>query len=128
MDDKLTPRGKRLLIILAVTPWLFLLVYYGSPYLNSQRRHLMAIDQHIQKIGPQWDRFRAEHKGFEKVELFGYTGGDGMFGAYGRVASDEQVEQLRKFMESTSPPRPIYVHSVDVVGEDLFETNRVTKP
>ena len=88
----------------------------------------MAIDEHIQKIEAAWERFRVEHKGFEKVELFGYTDGDGMFGAHGTVASDEQVEQLRKFMESTFPPRPVYLESVQVAGEDFFDTNRVTKP
>ena len=127
MNDRLTPRGKRLLIILAVTPWLVLLVYFGTPYLSSQHRHLKAINEHIQKIEPTWQRFRAEHKGFEQVELFSYTDGDGMFGASGRVASHEQVEQLRKFMESTSPPRPIYLGWV-LVDEVPSVTNKVTKP
>jgi len=36
------------------------------------------------------------------VILFAYTGGDGMFGACGNVASEEQFSELRKFMESTT--------------------------
>ena len=109
------------MVIAMVTPWLFLIVYYGSPMLNSQRQHLMAVEDHIAKIAPQWDKFRAEHPGFQDVHMFAYTGGDGMFGAYGHVALDGQVSDLRKFMESTGPPRPIFVDSVNVVGPEFFE-------
>ena len=42
----------------------------------------------------------------DDVHLFGFTGGDGMFGAYGYVTTDEEVGELKKFMERTSPPRP----------------------
>jgi hypothetical protein len=121
MTNKLTPRAKRLLVIAMVTPWLFLIVYYGAPMLNSQRRHLIEVEDHIAKIAPQWQRFRAEHPGFQDVKLFAYTDGDGMFGANGNVASDEQASELKKFMEGTSSPCPIYVGSVHVVGPEFFE-------
>src|SRR2546426_2267632 len=75
MADKITPRAKRLLMIAMVTPWLFLIVYYGAPLLNSQRQHLIAVEEHITKITPQWETFRAEHPGFHDVRLFAYTGG-----------------------------------------------------
>src|SRR5205807_10264559 len=42
MLDQVTPRGKRLLMIAMITPWLYLAVYYGSPLLNSQTRNLRA--------------------------------------------------------------------------------------
>ncbi len=41
-------------MIAMVTPWLFLIVYYGAPMLNSQRRHLLAVEDHIVAIAPQW--------------------------------------------------------------------------
>jgi hypothetical protein len=124
MADKLTPRARRLLVIAMVTPWLYLVVYYGSPLLNSQRRHLSSVEGHIGNIAPLWDKFRTEHPGFQEVHLFAYTGGDGMFGAWGYVASDAQVSELRKFMESTMPPRPIFLNSVHVVGPEYFEHAR----
>jgi hypothetical protein len=104
-----------------VTPWLFLAVYYGAPLLNSQTRHLRAVGAHIEKIAPQWEKFRTEHPGFDQVKLFAYTDGDGMFGANGDVATDEQVSQLRKFMEGTAPPRPVYVGAVHVVGPEFVQ-------
>ena len=124
MPEQMTPRGKRLLIIAMVVPWLFLAVYYGAPLLNSQTRHMKAVDAHIEKITPQWKRFCAEHPGFDQVTLFAYTDGDGMFGAHGHVATDEQVVELRKFMESTTPPRPVYVGAVQVAGPEFFELQK----
>jgi hypothetical protein len=118
MSNGLTPRIKRLLI---ATPFLCIIVLIVAPMLNSQTRNLRAIDKHIAKIAPQWDNFRATHPGFQQVELFHYTGDDGLFGAYGHVASDEQLAQLRKFMESTAPPRPVYLDSVHVTGPEDFD-------
>jgi len=60
-----------------VTPGLFLAVYFGTPMLNSQTRHMRAVDAHIEKITPQWEKFRAEHPGFDSVKLFAYTDGTG---------------------------------------------------
>jgi hypothetical protein len=128
MADQMTSRAKRLLVIAIVTPWLFLIVYYGAPMLNSQRRNLMAVEDHIAKIGPQWEKFRAEHPGFQDVKLFAYTDGDGMFGANGYVATDEQVSELKKFMESTISPRPIYVGSIHVVGPEFFDFQKKSEP
>jgi hypothetical protein len=124
MRDQLTPRAKRLLVIAMVTPWLFLAVYYGAPLLNSQMQHLRAVDEHLAKIAPRWEGFRVTHPGFDQVKLFAYTGGDGMFGACGQVASEEQISELRRFMESTLPPRPVYLGAVQVVGPDYFELMR----
>ncbi|MSU57100.1 MAG: hypothetical protein EXS35_02785 [Pedosphaera sp.] len=128
MPEQMTPRGKRLLIMAMVFPWLFLAVYYGTPLLNSQTRHMRAVDAHIEKISPLWDKFRAEHPGFDQVKLFAYTDGDGMFGAHGYVATDEQLSELRKFMESTAPPRPIYVGSVHVAGPEFFGFPKKVEP
>jgi hypothetical protein len=116
MLELITSRGKRLLIIAMVTPWLFLVVYYGTPLLNSQTRHLRAVRAHIEKISPDWDQFRAQHRGFDQVTLFAYTGGDGMFGAHGYVDTDQQLTELRRFMESTVPPRPVFLEFVRVFG------------
>jgi hypothetical protein len=88
----------------------------------------MAVKDHIAAIAPQWDQFRAEHPGFQDVRLFAYTGGDGMFGANGYVATDEHLAELRKFMESASPPRPIYLKSVYVVGPEFFELQKGSEP
>jgi len=108
-------------VYFAETPWLFLGVYYGAPMLNSQRRHLIAVEEHIAKITPQGEKFRADHPCFQDVKLFAYTDGDGMFGANGYVASDKHVSELKKFMEGTGSPRPIHVGSVHVVGPEFFE-------
>jgi hypothetical protein len=114
MFNKLEPREKRLLIIMAITPWLALLTIYGGPYLNPQTRHLRAIAEHIKTIEPQWKQFQANNPGFEKVRLFGYTDFDGVFSADGEVQSAAHVEKLREFMESTSPPRPIWLDLLTV--------------
>jgi hypothetical protein len=121
MSDKFTPRAKRLLIIAIVTPWLFLIVYYGAPMLNSQRRNLDSVHEHIEKISPQWDQFRAEHRGFDKAHLFAWTGSNGLFGVWGEVPSDAHIAELRAFMESTKPPRPVYLESLFVVDPKAIE-------
>jgi hypothetical protein len=127
--EEITPRAKRLMIIMAVTPWLVALVYYGFPYLNSQTRHLEAVARHIEKIQPQWNLFRAEHNGFERVEFSAYTGGDGEFSAEGSVPSQAHVEQLRSFIVGTSPPRPLFFKALLVMSEadlELLSTNNAS--
>jgi hypothetical protein len=120
MTTELTPRAKRLLL-LAI---LLACIVPFAPLANPQLRHLRQVRNHIARIGPEWERFRAEHPGFDQVTLFGYTDGDGMFGAHGYIATDEQVTELRKFMESTAPPRPVYVGAVHVLGAELYEPQK----
>jgi hypothetical protein len=110
-----------------VTPWLLLVDYGVASLFNSQMRHLRSVDEHLTKIAPLWENFRATHPGFEQVKLFAYTDGDGMFGACGFVASNEQLSELRRFMQSTAPPRPVYVGSVQVAGHEYLELVRCTK-
>src|SRR5689334_6916682 len=105
-----TPREKRLLcmavLLLCIVPF--------APMFNSQFRHLHQVEAHISAVSPQWDEFRRKNPGFEAVHLFAYTGGDGMFGASGSVPSDEHLAKLRAFMESTHPPRPVFVDAVQI--------------
>jgi hypothetical protein len=103
MADLITPRAKRLLMI---SPLLLLSVYFVAPLLNPQRGHIMAVNDHIAAISEQWSRFRAENPGFQDVELGFYSGSNG-FGVNGVLDTEEQSVQLRKFIESTNPPRPI---------------------
>jgi hypothetical protein len=125
MLEPITPRGRRLLAVAMITPALLLCLHYGAPLLNSEVRHLRAVDEHIRKIDPQWNQFRAQHPGLEQVTLFAYPGGDGLFGAYGYVAYDDKIRELRKFMESTSPPRPVFLDSVHVAGSKSYEVPKI---
>jgi len=118
MAGLITPRTKRLLVIAAITP---LLVLFAAPWLNMQGRHLLAVKEHITSITPEWNEFQSEHPGFQEVRLFAYTGGNGMFGAGGIVATEKQIADLRRFMESTVPPRPVYLNHIRVVGAEDFE-------
>ena len=85
MDDRLTPRAKRLLIILMITPFLYLAVYYGAPMLPSQLHNLRLIERHIEDIQPQWREFKRDPD-YQFVELFAWTGSNGLFGAYGELS------------------------------------------
>jgi hypothetical protein len=107
---KLTPRSKRLLLLTL----LLACVVPFAPLGNSQSRHLRQVEKHIARIAQEWDAFRRANAGFEKIHLFAYTGGDGMFGAYGGVRSDSDRERLRGFMAATKPPRPVFVDSIEV--------------
>ena len=83
---------------------------------NPQLRHLRQVNQHITLVRTKWEEYKRTHPELQAVQLFAYTGGDGMFGAYGYVDSEADLTELKTFMESTSPPRPIYVKSVHVLG------------
>lgn len=85
---------------------------------TSQLGHIYRVRRHIERITPAWLEFQHTNQGFEQVHLFAYTGGDGTFGAYGAIWSSSDLERLRAFMESTHPPRPVYVGAVRV-----FDTN-----
>ena len=116
---RLPPREKRLLIVV----FLLALVTIFPPWLlrNRQFENLKAVRDHISQIEPRWRDFQHQNAGFDDVQLFDYTGGDGMFGAYGRVPSDQHLAKLEKFMTSTEPPRPVYVGAVQVLDQETIE-------
>ena len=119
-----SPQWKRLLAMAMITFFLVLVVSFGSPLLNSQRRHLQSVERHLSRITPAWGRFQAEHRGLSEVKLFAYTGGDGMLGAQGYVVSEEDAAHLRRFIESTGPPRPVFYGWLHVAGSEAVEALR----
>jgi hypothetical protein len=76
---------------------------------NSQAGHLYQVKKHIARITPQWEAFKRANHGFERVRLFPFTGGGGMFGASGQLFSDADFMKLQTFLESTKPPRPVWM-------------------
>ena len=84
--------------------------------------NLRRIQKHITHIAPKWDEFQDQNNGFEDVRFIPFTGGGGMFSAYGKVATEEDLAKLKKFMESTNSPRPIDLRSIRVLErEDMIE-------
>lgn len=82
---------------------------------NSQPMNLGRIERHISEIRPLWEEFQRKNSGFENVRFYPFTGGNGMFSAVGEVATVEQRSKLKEFMESTNPPRPVFIRSLRVV-------------
>ena len=121
MSSSFRAQAKRLIVIGAVGICLAFAIQYGVPKLNSQRRHLRAVEVHIVRIKPLWESFRTSHLEFEDVSLFAYTGGDGMLGVSGFVPFDEDVVRLREFLEGTVPPRPVYLKGVRVAGAEWLD-------
>jgi hypothetical protein len=126
MDDRLTPRAKRLLIILMITPFLYLAVYYGAPMLPSQQRNLRWVECHIEDIQSEWREFKRDPD-YQYVELFAWTGSNGAFGAYGNLPTEQHLEKLKSFMEGTRPPRPVYLGCVRVCDRELFEEMKMIR-
>jgi hypothetical protein len=125
------PRRKRLLVLFGVVVVIGLLKPFWGPrydfffneHFNSQWKHLRQVREHIEAIRPRWNAFTNQNAGYEMVKLFPYTAEDGMFGAAWQVVSEEQLANLQKFMESTTPPRPIYL-GVQVVAPETFKILR----
>lgn len=113
---KYSQREKILLLIALV---LAALIPF-RPFISSQLRHMRQVQSHIAQITPQWDTFRRQNSGFEMVTLGAWTGRDGLFGAFGMVPSEEHRQRLKAFMESTLPPRPVYL-TVQVVGQEVID-------
>ena len=114
---KLYPREIRLLCISAglacIVPF--------APLMNSQLRHLRQVRAHVSSIRSEWNAFKSQNDGFELVEFFDYTGGDGMFGAYGYVPTEQHMSKLEAFLQSTQPPRPLYLKNVGVLDPESFD-------
>src|SRR3974377_1870503 len=80
--------------------------WFFNAHFNSQWKRLQEVDDHIALIQPQWIAFTNKNSGFQGVQLFAFTGGDGMLGAVGSVPSEEHLARLKTFLEKTRPPRP----------------------
>lgn len=106
--------------LLAIAALLACIVPF-APRFNPQLRHLQQVERHITIIRPQWEDFKRQNAGFEFIQFFSYTGGDGLFGAYGYVPSEQHLASLKAFMESTNPPRPLYLKAVLVVAQEEFD-------
>lgn len=91
---------------------------------NSQMGHLYQVGRHVERITPAWLEFQRTNRNFERVHLFAFTGGDGMFGAYGEIWSQSDLDKLRAFMESTHPPRPVYLGAVQVLPLDAKDAEQ----
>lgn len=81
---------------------------------HSQARHLVEIEEHIKKIDPEWRQFRAANTNYSAVKLSAYTGGDGMFAAFGDLPSEASLLVLSNFLQSTKPPRPLYLGALTI--------------
>ncbi|RYZ89929.1 MAG: hypothetical protein EOP06_08585 [Proteobacteria bacterium] len=76
--------------------------------------NLPRIEKHISKIQPKWQEFLRENREFERVRFYAFTGGNGMFSANGEVNTEADLEKLKRFMESTGPPRPVFMRGLRV--------------
>jgi hypothetical protein len=116
----MTIQRKREFVLALVVVWLFIAFLFPDTVFpnswfkrfNSQAVHLQQIQAHIDAIQPQWQTFLKEHPEMSKVQLDAYTGGDGMFAAFGFVPTDAAIVTVSNFMQSTKPPRPIYLEAL----------------
>ena len=102
----------------ALAVWLCVLAFFPD---NSQLRHLREIDAHLKRIGPEWERFSQGRPEFAQVELSSYTGNDGMVAIFGRAPSEESGLAVSNFLQSTKPPRPIYMKAL-LIDEEMMRT------
>lgn len=80
--------------------------------------NLSRIQRHISKIQPEWQEFQRNNNGFEEVRFYSFTGGNGMFSAVGEVKTEADLAKLNRFMESTDPPRPIFLRGLRVLESE----------
>ena len=106
---EMKPSDRKLLIVLA-----FVLIATFFIIWNSQVMNLRRIQGHITKIQPEWQEFQRKNSGFEGVRFYTFTGGNGMFSAVGEVNTEEDLTKLKRFMESTDPPRPVFMRVLRV--------------
>ncbi len=107
-----TARERRLLLIMAIAPWLFVIVLSLKHFVWTQQRNMDAVAVHIRSIEGSWAEFRRTHDGFDDVTLTPYTGGNGMLAAFGSVPTTNHLETLVEFLEGTHPPRPIFTDMI----------------
>jgi hypothetical protein len=104
------PNDSKLLIVLAcVLIATFFIIW------NSQIMNLRRIQSHISEIQPEWQEFQRKNRGFDRVSFYSFTGGNGMFSAVGEVKTEADLAKLRWFMESTDPPRPVFMQGLRVL-------------
>lgn len=85
---------------------------------NSQPMNLSRIQKHISDIQPEWQEFQRKNSGYDGVRFYSFTGGNGMFSAIGEVKTQADLAKLRQFMESTDPPRPIFMRGLRVLESE----------
>lgn len=85
-------------ILIAALPAAFLYYEFGPP--THQARNMEAARQHLLKVEPL---LRQETR-FGHVRAFPYTALDGSLGVYGFVKCEQDLADLRRIVEGTSPP------------------------
>lgn len=85
-----------------------------SPQTINRRQ----VTEHIKAIEPQWERFKSTNSGFDLIEFWADTRGDGLFGVRGYLTSEVQVAELLTFITNSQPPRALYTNQLEVVDAD----------
>ena len=80
--------------------------------------NLGRVQNHIQKIQPEWQAFQRANNQFEDVRFSVSTGGNGLFSAVGKVKTEADLAKLKQFMEGTRPPRPISLQGLRVLESE----------
>ena len=117
--------SKRLALYVGSAILIYLLgIFVVKPLLppSSQEVHMKQVKRHVEKITSAWNTFKSTNSGFELVRFRVYTGGDGMFGIYGWVTSEQQKQAVINFVTETSPPRELYTNALQVVAPDFFQS------
>lgn len=100
---KLTPSLKRWLCLL----FLLACIVPFKPQLNPQLRHLRQIDEYLKRVGPELAAFKNREPGFDAVKLTVMTSREGQIGVNTGPMMLEQLLIIKRFLEGTSPPRPL---------------------
>ena len=117
--------SKRLVLYVGSAILIYLLgIFVVKPLLppSSQEVHMKQVKRHVEKITSAWNTFKSTNTGFELVTFRVYTGGDGVFGIFGWVTSEQQKQAVIHFVTETGPPRELYTNALQVVSPDYFQS------
>jgi hypothetical protein len=81
-------------------------IYYPFSPAGRQARNMRLAQDHIQLLEP----YLRNDSRFDEVHLSGFTGSGGSLMVRGRLATQADVDEVRRIVEQSNPPCPVVLY------------------
>lgn len=103
-EKKVSPRRVLMTFLLGLVACVILIV--TQPYWLEQSRNIRRIDQWVAEVKGSINKYKTQAH-LESLDVGHWTGDDGLVFIHASVRDPAAEENLKKFINTLNPPRPI---------------------